>query len=178
MRRRLASSSAALCSSAPPRPLRRLSRGLSGGAATHAKKVIIDTDPGCDDAMAFVCAIHSRADSGLKAVGGGAVAPLDVIGLTSIFGNVHIELATANSLRLVELVGRPDIPVAKGADRPLMAKLGPPAVIVQGADGFGDVNSPAPAGQPIQGKSAAEFIAETCAASPGGGLPWAAVPFC
>jgi inosine-uridine nucleoside N-ribohydrolase len=51
--------------------------------------------------MAFVCAIHSGSVGGT--VAGRAVAPLDVIGLTSIFGNVHTELATANALRLVEL---------------------------------------------------------------------------
>ena len=83
--------------------LPRCRRGLSGAAASApaAKKVIIDTDPGCDDAMAFVCAIHSGSVGGT--VAGRAVAPLDVIGLTSIFGNVHTELATANALRLVEL---------------------------------------------------------------------------
>lgn len=57
----------------------------AAAGATDKKKVIIDTDPGCDDAMAFVCAIHS-ASAALqmqRVGGGGSVAELDVVGLTS-----------------------------------------------------------------------------------------------
>jgi inosine-uridine nucleoside N-ribohydrolase len=67
--------------------------------------MIIDTDPGVDDAMAIFLALASPE--------------LDVIGLTTIFGNVHTELATTNALRLLEIAGRPDLPVAKGAESPL-----------------------------------------------------------
>ena len=65
------------------------------------RKIIIDTDPGVDDSMAIFFALCSPE--------------LDVIGLTTIFGNVHTELATANALRLLEIAGRQDIPVAQGA---------------------------------------------------------------
>ena len=48
-----------------------------------------------------------------------------------------------------------------------MAALNPPAAVVQGADGFGNVDAPAPAGRALAGTSAATFLSETCAASPG-----------
>ena len=56
------------------------------------KKIIIDTDPGVDDALAIIFAFHSPE--------------LEVLGLTTIFGNVETELATLNSLRLVEMSGK------------------------------------------------------------------------
>jgi len=61
-----------------------------------AEKVIIDTDPGVDDAIAVIFAFNSP--------------DLEILGLTSIFGNVETDLATANSLRLVEMSGK-NIPV-------------------------------------------------------------------
>ena len=62
------------------------------------QKIIIDTDPGIDDAMAILLAFQSPE--------------LEVVGLTSIFGNVHTDLGTQNALRLAELAGRPHLPVA------------------------------------------------------------------
>jgi len=70
-----------------------------------ARKIIIDTDPGVDDTMAIFLALASPE--------------LDVVGLTTIFGNVPTELATMNALRLLEIAGRTEIPVAKGASDPL-----------------------------------------------------------
>lgn len=64
------------------------------------KKIIIDTDPGIDDAMAILFALKAPE--------------LELVGLTTIYGNVHTDLATQNALRLVELAHRPDIPVAHG----------------------------------------------------------------
>ena len=55
------------------------------------KKILIDTDPGIDDAMAIQMAF--------------AHPDLHVVGLTTIFGNVHVEVATRNALRLVEMAG-------------------------------------------------------------------------
>ena len=68
-------------------------------------RIIIDTDPGIDDAMAIVYALASPQ--------------LDVIGLTTVFGNAHVETCTSNALRILDIAGRPDIPVAQGAGRPL-----------------------------------------------------------
>jgi inosine-uridine nucleoside N-ribohydrolase len=67
------------------------------------KKIIIDTDPGIDDAMAIFVALNSPE--------------VDVIGLTTIFGNVYTTLATRNALHLLEVAGRTDIPVAEGTHK-------------------------------------------------------------
>lgn len=117
-----------------------------------ARKIIIDTDPGVDDAMAIFFALQSPE--------------LDVIGLTTIFGNVHTDLATTNALRLLEIAGRPDIPVAKGADNPLAGPFEGPVPFVHGDDGQGNINLPPPAGRPID-QTAAAFIIERVMSQPG-----------
>ena len=73
-----------------------------------AQKIIFDTDPGIDDAMALLFALASPE--------------LEIVGLTTIFGNVHTDLATQNALRLLEFAGRPEIPVAHGAANPAPAR--------------------------------------------------------
>ena len=116
------------------------------------KQIIIDTDPGIDDAMAILFALRSP--------------DLEVVGLTTIFGNVRTDLATENALRLVELSGRPEIPVARGAEKPLVLPLENVADFVHGADGLGNTNLPSPGGQAVA-VPAARFIADTVMANPG-----------
>jgi inosine-uridine nucleoside N-ribohydrolase len=116
-----------------------------------AEKVLIDTDPGVDDALAVVFAFASQ--------------DLEVVGLTTIFGNVETALATRNALRLLDLVNR-DVPVAEGAIKPLYSKKLPTPDFVHGKDGFGEVNLPESQRQPLA-ESAAEFIVRTVMASPG-----------
>ncbi len=116
------------------------------------RKIIIDTDPGVDDAMAIYLALRSPE--------------LDVIGLTTIFGNVHTDLATTNALRLLEIAGRSDIPVAKGADNPLAVPFGGPVPFVHGDDGQGNVFLPPPTSKAID-QTAAEFLVEQIMTSPG-----------
>lgn len=116
------------------------------------RKIIIDTDPGVDDAMAIFFALKSPE--------------LDVIGLTTIFGNVHTDLATTNALRLLEIANREDIPVAKGADNPLARTYGGPVPFVHGEDGQGNVYLPPPKGKAID-QTAAEFIVEQVMRYPG-----------
>ncbi len=116
------------------------------------KKIIIDTDPGIDDAMAILFALQSPE--------------LEVVGLTTIYGNVHTPLATQNALRLVEFADRPNIPVAHGANLPLFVSLDSVADYVHGFDGLGDTNQPPPQGQPVE-VSAAQFIVELIMANPG-----------
>jgi inosine-uridine nucleoside N-ribohydrolase len=83
-------------------------------SAALPRKILIDTDPGIDDAMAIFYALESPE--------------LDVVALTSIFGNADIDVATTNALKLLEIAGRSDIPVAKGIDTPLaMPYRGPVA---------------------------------------------------
>ena len=116
------------------------------------RKIIIDTDPGVDDTMAIFFALCSPE--------------VEVVGLTSIFGNVHSELATKNALRLLEIAGRADIPVASGAVDALTGPFEGPVPFVHGADGQGDINLPDPAGQALD-ISAAQFIVEQLRANPG-----------
>ena len=89
------------------------------------RKILIDTDPGIDDAMAIFYALESPE--------------LDVVALTTIFGNADVTVATTNALKLLEIAGRGDIPVAKGVDKPLAMPYRGAVAFVHGADGQGDV---------------------------------------
>ena len=117
-----------------------------------ARKIIIDTDPGVDDAMAIFFALCSPE--------------LEVVGLTTIFGNVHTDLATQNALRLLEIAGRSSIPVAQGAAHPLTRPFEGPVPDVHGEDGQGNVFLSAPTSAAIDLR-AATFIVETLRAHPG-----------
>ncbi|AQK89685.1 putative uridine nucleosidase 2 [Zea mays] len=120
---------------------------------TTKKKVIIDTDPGIDDAMAIFVALRSPE--------------LEVLGLTTTFGNVHTALATRNALHLLEAVGRTDIPVAEGSHVTIKkaTKLRI-ASFVHGSDGLGNQDFPPPATKPID-QSAAAFLVEQANLYPG-----------
>lgn len=115
------------------------------------KKIIIDTDPGIDDALAIIFAAHHP--------------DIELLGLTCVFGNVPVTLATENALRLVELLEQ-DIPVCSGAARPLQITPHDHPDFVHGKNGFGEVDSPAPKRQ-AHSSSAAEFIVEQVRAAPG-----------
>ncbi|KAK3444337.1 hypothetical protein EUGRSUZ_A00423 [Eucalyptus grandis] len=121
--------------------------------ATAKKKIIIDTDPGIDDAMAIFVALQSPE--------------VEVIGLTTIYGNVYTTLATRNALHLLEVAGRTDIPVAEGSHVTITkgTKLRI-ADFVHGADGLGNQNFPPPKGKPIE-QSAATFLIEQANLYPG-----------
>lgn len=115
------------------------------------KKIIIDTDPGIDDALAIVFAAHHPG--------------LDLLGLTCVFGNVPVSLATDNALRLVELLGR-DIPVSSGAAKPMLIEPHPHPDFVHGANGFGEVEVAAPTRRALDTPAPA-FIVEQVRAEPG-----------
>jgi inosine-uridine nucleoside N-ribohydrolase len=70
---------------------------------------LLDCDPGHDDAIALLLALASPE--------------LDLLGITTTYGNQTLEKTTANALRILELVGRTDVPVAAGAERPLAREL-------------------------------------------------------
>jgi len=101
-------------------------------AAPEARKVVIDTDPGTDDALAILLALNSPE--------------LDVKALTVAAGNVVVEQGLENALKLVSLAGRCDVLVAGGASHPLVQKL-VTAEFFHGANGLGNVELPAPACQ-------------------------------
>jgi len=105
-------------------------------------KLIIDTDPGVDDAMAIFYAA--------------AASEIELLGLTTIFGNVTVEMATRNALRLIEAAGL-DIPVAAGANTPLALPPFKPSFHVHGDEGFGDIPAVTPKGTAID-ESAADFL--------------------
>lgn len=115
------------------------------------QKIIIDTDPGIDDAMAIHMAFADNR--------------LDVMGLTTVFGNVTTPIATRNALRLAEMAHY-KTDVAEGAAVPAARDPQPPADFVHGGQGFGDVPAATPAGAPIA-QSAASYMAAQCAAHPG-----------
>ena len=91
---------------------------------------------------------------------------LELLGVTTVFGNGGIETCTQNALRLVELVGRPDIPVVAGAAKPLIHPYRGKGDSVHGTDGFGNTFLPEPEGKPIP-SHAVQFIIDTVLASPG-----------
>ena len=72
-------------------------------------RIIIDTDPGVDDAIAILLALADPS--------------LEVVGLTTVGGNVPLARGTRNALSLLEYAGRPDVPVARGSSRPLHGKF-------------------------------------------------------
>ena len=131
--------------------LRAAPAAAGGEGHARPRKVILDADPGIDDAMAILFALRSPA--------------LEVLGITTVFGNADIEIATANALRLVELAGRP-VPVARGAGHPLVLPKAPPPDFVHGADGLGNIGAPLPTGRVIEA-SAPEFIVATARRHPG-----------
>eukprot|EP00232_Nephroselmis_pyriformis_P001755 CAMPEP_0182907812 /NCGR_PEP_ID=MMETSP0034_2-20130328/34770_1 /TAXON_ID=156128 /ORGANISM="Nephroselmis pyriformis, Strain CCMP717" /LENGTH=348 /DNA_ID=CAMNT_0025043853 /DNA_START=17 /DNA_END=1059 /DNA_ORIENTATION=+ len=114
--------------------------------AVAPMKLVIDTDPGIDDAYAILLAFKSLE--------------VEVVGLTTVFGNVPTPLATRNALFLLEMAGRGDVPVAEGAHGQLDdGEEKRIAHWVHGEDGMGNTNPPEPQGSPC-GKRAAEFIVE------------------
>ncbi|XP_059287262.1 probable uridine nucleosidase 2 [Lycium ferocissimum] len=121
--------------------------------AAESKKVIIDTDPGIDDAIAIFVALQSPE--------------IEVIGLTTIFGNVHTTLATRNALHLLEVAEKSDIPVAEGSHITITegAKLQSTGH-VHGMDGLGNQNIHPPKGKPIE-QTAAEFLIQQACIYPG-----------
>jgi inosine-uridine nucleoside N-ribohydrolase len=116
------------------------------------RKVIFDTDPGVDDAMALYYAL--------------AHPGLDVVGITTTFGNVFVEQAAANALYLCALAGR-SIPVTLGASHPLFKNAESPPDFIHGADGLGNLPQRiATLGKPDP-RSSAQFIVDMVRANPG-----------
>jgi inosine-uridine nucleoside N-ribohydrolase len=105
--------------------------------------ILIDCDPGHDDAMALLLALASPE--------------LELLGVTTVHGNQTLAKTTVNALRVLELAGRGDVPVAAGAERPL---VGEPAVAsdVHGETGLDGPELPDAAGAPVD-QHAVDFLA-------------------
>lgn len=112
-------------------------------AATE--KIIIDTDPGQDDAVAILLALASPE--------------LEILGITAVAGNVPLHLTEKNALKICELAGRTETKVYAGAIRPLVRKL-VTAEHVHGKTGLDGPDLPEPA-MKLQDKYAIDFIVET-----------------
>ncbi len=123
--------------------------GQNNAASPH--RVIIDTDPGTDDALALFLALKSPE--------------LKVEAITAVAGNVPLSLTLPNALRLVEIAGRTDIPVAGGASKPLVREL-ITATYAHGENGLGSVQFPEPKTKPVA-ESGPELIRKTVRKAPG-----------
>ena len=117
-----------------------------------ARKIIIDTDPGQDDAVAILLALASPE--------------LEVVGITAVAGNVPLPLTEKNARKICELAGRPDIKVYAGASRPLMRNL-VTAEYVHGKTGLDGPDLPEPS-MPLQSQFAPDFVVETIMGAPEG----------
>ena len=104
--------------------------------------LLIDTDPGVDDALAILMALDDPGH--------------DIVGLTIAAGNVGLKHTVANALKLCEVAGRSDIPVFAGCAEPMLHPA-PDAADVHGADGFGDTGY-APAAHAALSEHAAQAI--------------------
>lgn len=109
------------------------------------RKIIIDTDPGQDDAVAILLALASPE--------------LDVLGITAVAGNVPLRLTQLNARKVCELAGRPQTRVFAGASRPMVRNL-VTAEEVHGKTGLDGPDLPAPA-MKLQEQHAVDFIVET-----------------
>ena len=112
--------------------------------------VIIDCDPGHDDALAITLAL--------------ARPELDVLGITTVGGNATLANTTRNALRILALLGRPDVPVAAGSPDPLVRPL-ETATEVHGTSGLDGADLPEPVSAP-RPEGALEFLRATLDASP------------
>ena len=113
-------------------------------------RLIIDTDPGVDDAVAILLAL--------------AASQVEVVGLTTVGGNVPRARATRNALALLQAAGRDDIPVAAGAARPRTGRY-TPSVAFHGPGGL-SVRLPEPSRSPVS-ETAVDFLSREISSSPG-----------
>lgn len=118
-----------------------------------ARKIIIDTDPGQDDAIAILLALASPED-------------IDVLGIVAVAGNVGLAQNARNALKVVELSGRTEIPVHAGCARPLMRKL-VTAEHVHGQTGLDGPDLPEPQ-KLLEPAHGVDFIIDTVMHEPEG----------
>ena len=110
-------------------------------------KVLLDCDPGHDDAIALLLALASPE--------------VELLGVTTVAGNQTLDKTTANAIRVLELAGRAEVPVAAGADRPLVRERSV-AANVHGETGLDGPDLPPPQGSPVEAH-AVDFLAERLA---------------
>ncbi|MFV3074105.1 nucleoside hydrolase [Niveispirillum fermenti] len=119
------------------------------------EKIIIDTDPGQDDAVAMLLAFASPGE-------------IEVLGVTAVAGNAPLHLTELNARKICELAGRPDAKVFAGCDRPLFLDLHT-APEVHGDTGLDGPDLPEPT-MPLQERHAVDFIIDTLRTEPAGSV--------
>jgi pyrimidine-specific ribonucleoside hydrolase len=119
--------------------------------AQHPTPILVDCDPGIDDAVALLLACASPE--------------LRLLGVTTVAGNVGLEHTTRNAGRILALAGRPDVPVAAGASRPLVRQSPGRAEEVHGDDGVHRAALPEPAASPDP-RPAIDLLADAIGGSP------------
>lgn len=111
--------------------------------------VVLDVDTGVDDALALLLAVRSPR--------------LEVLAITCVAGNTPVDGVVANTLKVLDAAGAPDLPVGRGADRPLLGE--PPQVrLTHGADGMADLGLPDSPRSPAP-VHAVELLRQTLAAA-------------
>jgi purine nucleosidase len=115
-------------------------------------KVIIDTDTGVDDGMGLLYGLLSPE--------------LEIVGVTTSFGNVEVDKVTRNTAIILEALGS-NAPLAKGADRALVGEAPTFVPEIHGYDGFGNANLPDPAFSSLDSRSAAQMTIDLVNAHPG-----------
>ncbi len=115
------------------------------------QKIILDVDTGVDDALAILYALASPN--------------LEVLGITTCFGNVDVDTATQNTLALVELAGA-DVPVYRGSEAPLLRDWSGPVPWIHGDDGMGNIHLK-PARKEAESEHAVSFIRRMLETYPG-----------
>jgi inosine-uridine nucleoside N-ribohydrolase len=119
---------------------------------TRTHKVIYDTDPGVDDAMALYFAMAHPA--------------IELVGITTTFGNVSVEQAATNALYLTALAGQ-DVPVTRGVAVPWVKPGESPPAHIHGADGLGNLPARQAVARRIDPRASAQFIVDMARAHPG-----------
>ena len=118
----------------------------------NRRPIVIDCDPGADDAIAILLALASPDE-------------LDVVGINTVAGNVGLDRTSDNARRICELAGRADVPVHAGCPGSILRPRND-ARHVHGESGLDGADLPPPAG-PIADRHAVDFLIATCAAQPG-----------
>src|SRR5215475_5220424 len=119
-----------------------------------ARRIIIDTDPGLDDAVAILLAFASPE--------------LEILGITAVAGNVPLALTEANARRLCELANRRDTKVFAGCVRPMVRPL-VTAELMHGETALAGANLPPPI-MPLQSQHAVDWLIDTILAAPPGDI--------
>ena len=117
----------------------------------NPRPIIMDCDPGLDDAFALVMGIASPAE-------------LEILGSTTVAGNVPLELTQRNACIVLDIAGRTDVPVYAGCAHPLQREL-VTAESIHGPSGLGEIEIVSPR-RPVEDRHAVDFIIETLLARP------------